>query len=295
MRIPVAPFLTPPQTAVSHGGWNVITPEGVTPLSEGIPHWDYQTVLDLTAAVSVDRRKIAEACSIAWESELHVLVIARSNHTNVQISAAKLKVPLRENFDLAVKVTLDGRLLGGRLFLETLLVATGPIPIGQLAPRHPGSILWRTTHYTDLEGIGAQFPTESIDFKQSGRDTRAGWELRIDLSDPEARFMSAVRLVLNSGHPAIAKLLNGDKDEATEQLLRTLNWDVSRQMVYHALRSDDVAGLDLDAEAVSVAGVLRNLLARIWPHESVVTLRHWMDTDPARIERRLQDFSGLLP
>src|SRR5690606_14364692 len=178
---------------VSHGGWYVTTAQGDIPLPSEMPHWDYQTVLELAAAVSVDRRLVTEACSVEWKSKLHVLVMARSSHTNVQIQAAKLEVPLSDAFDLAVKVSLDGRHLGGRLFLETLLVATDPKPIGPLAPRHPGSILWRKQHWTDLEGIGAQFPTESIDFQRSGRDPRAGWELRIDLSDPDARFMSAAR------------------------------------------------------------------------------------------------------
>lgn len=294
MRLPVVPFLTPPDTAVSHGGWYLTTADGDIPVPREMQHWDYQTVLELAAAVSVDRRVVTDACALDWESTLLVLVIARSSHTNIQVEAARLEVPLSDTFDLAVKLNLDGRQLGGRLFLETLLVSTDPKPLGPLAPHHPGSILWRTQHWTDLEGIGAQFPTESIDFERSGRDPRAGWELRIDLSDPDARFMSAARLVLNSGHPAIAKLLNGAKDEGTEQLLRTLNWDISRQMVHYALRNDDIAALDVDAEAVSVAGVLRNLLGTIWPHESVVTLQHWLDTDPTRIERRLQHHSGLL-
>ena len=95
------------------------------------------------------------------------------------------------------------------------------------------------------------------------------------MTDPDARFMSAARLTLNSGHPAIERLLNGAKDDGTEQLLRTLNWDVTRQMVQAALESDDVVGLDIDPEATTVAGVLRNLLGRIWPLESPATLRQW--------------------
>jgi hypothetical protein len=295
MRVSSVPFLTPPATAISHGGWFLTTVDGDTPLPSQITHWDYQTVLDLAAPVSVDRRAVTETCQLAWDTGLAILVTARSSHTNAELVAQRLEVPIRDTFDLAVQLTLDGAELGGRLTLETVLVAIDPKPVGPLAPHHVGSILWRQSHWTELEGMGAQFPTDTIDFFRTGGDPRAGWELRIDLSDPGARFLSAARLTLNSGHPAIARLLKGEKDDRTEQLLRTLNWDVTRQMVYLALSSDDVTSLEVDPDATSVSGVLRNLLAATWPHESVVTLQRWMETAPFRLEAHLQHHCGLLP
>lgn len=294
MRVPVVPFLTPPETAVSHGGWFLTTVDGDVVLPREMPHWDYQTVLELAAPVSVDRRVVTDTCQLEWDSGLAVLVMARSSHTNVEQVAARLEVPLTDTFDLAVELTLEGHALGGRLTLETLLVCTTPKSAGPLAPHHPGSVLARWSHWTDLEGVGAQFPTDTFDFTQSGRDPRAGWELRIDFGDPDTLFMSAARLTLNSGHPAIGKLLRGEKDDGTDQLLRTLNWDVTRQMVYLALQSDEVASLEMDPDSVSVTGVLRNLLAAIWPLESVITLRQWLEAEPSRIERRIQHHCGLL-
>jgi len=201
---------------------------------------------------------------------------------------------MSERFDLAIEFALEGSELGGRLTLETLLVVSDPKPLSNLAPSQPGSILWRTSSWTDLEGIGTQFPTDTLDFKAAGLDADAGWQLKIDLSDPDARFMSAVRLTLNSGHPAIERLLSGAKDEGTDQLLRTLNWDVTRQMVEAAVRSEDVAWIDVDLEGTSVAVVLRNLLGRIWPLEAPGTLLQWLNDDPARIESHLQHYSRLL-
>jgi hypothetical protein len=295
MRIPIVPFLTPPLDAVSHGGWFLATADGDIALPKEIAHWDYQTILELAAPISVNRRMVTEGCSLEWESGLSVLVMARSSHTNAEFVAKRLEVPARDTFDLAVELKLGGALLGGRLTLETLLVATDPRPEGPLAPNQPGSILWRTRHWTDVEGVGAQFPTDTADFATTGRDVRAGWELRVDLSDPEARFMSAARLTLNSGHSAIAKMLRGEKDDRTDQLLRTLNWDVTRQMVFLALVTEEISSLDVDPEAVSVAGVMRNLLAAIWPLESVVTLQRWKVVEPSRLELRIQHHCGLLP
>ena len=294
MKRPIVPFLTPTEAAVSHGGWLLKSTEGDVPLPKEVPHWDYQTALELAAPVSVDRSAVTEACQLDFDSGLAVLVMARSNHTNAEFIAARLELPMSETFDLAVEIVLEGAELGGRLTLETLLVVTDPRPRNRLAPQHPGSIIWRATHWTDLEGVGTQFPTDTLDFKAVGLEAEAGWQLRIDLTEPDARFMSAARLTLNSGHPAIERMLNGAKDEGTEQLLRALNWDVTRQMVQTALMSDEVAGLDIDPETTSVAGVLRNLLGRIWPLESTATLRQWLKNDPARIEVHLQHHTRLL-
>lgn len=288
MKRPIVPFLTPQDSAVSHGDWLLRSPEGDDPLPKEIPHWDYQTILEMAAPVSVDRRAVTEACHLDRTSGLAILVMAKSSHTNAEILAARLDLPMADTFDLAVELRLEGLELGGRLTLTTLLVVTDPKPLDRLAPQHPGSIVWRTSHFTDLEGVGTQFPTDTMDFKSAGLDADAAWQFRVDLSDPEARFMSAARLTLNSTHPAITRLLAGAKDAGTEQLLRTLNWDVTRQMVFAALNSEDVAGLEPDPDAVSVAGVLRNLLGRIWPSVTTATLRQWRITDPARIEVHLQ-------
>lgn len=288
MKRSIVPFLTPPDAAVSHGEWLLQSVEGDVPLPKEVPHWDYQTTLQLAAPVSVDRRAVTDACHLARESGLAVLVMAKSSHTNAEVLAARLDLPMADTFDLAVELLLDGTELGGRLTLSTLLVVTEPKPLDWLAPQHPGSIVWRTSHWTDLEGVGTQFPTDTIDFAAAGLDPDAGWQFRIDLSDPDARFMSAVRLTMNSGHPAIVHLLAGAKDAGTEQLLRTLNWDITRQMVFAGLDSDDVVGLEFDPDATTVAGVLRNLLGRIWPTVSSATLRQWRRTDPSRIEIHLQ-------
>ena len=294
MKIPVMPFLTPPPAAISHGGWKLHTTDGDIDMPKEMRHWDYQTVLRLAAPISVDRRAVVDACQLDWDSGLAVVVLARSSRTNAEYVARRMEVPLSDRFDLAVELNLEGRELGGRLTLETLLLSTKPQALGRLSPHSPGSILWRCSHWSDLEGYGSQFPTDSADFAETGRDPKAGWELRIDLSEPEARFMTAVRLTMNSGHPAVLKLLRGEKDDGTEQLLRTLNWDVTRQMVQMAIQSDDVAGLDVDEYAVSVAGVLRNLVARYFPNDSSATLREWLQHDLSRIEIRLQHQCGIL-
>src|SRR4051812_35615609 len=113
MRVPIVPFLTPPSSTVSHGGWFLTTVDGDVPLPDQIPHWDYQTVLELAAPVSVNRKAVTDSCELDWDSGLAILVMARSSHTKAETVARRLEVPALDSFDLAVQVTLDGAELGG--------------------------------------------------------------------------------------------------------------------------------------------------------------------------------------
>lgn len=48
MKKPVPPFLVPPESLVTHKGWQIRSGEGIiSPLPTELQHWDYQTVLDL--------------------------------------------------------------------------------------------------------------------------------------------------------------------------------------------------------------------------------------------------------
>lgn len=193
-----------------------------------------------------------------------------------------------------MELSLGGQELGGRLSLETLLVATDPRPLSPLAAGQPGSVLWRSTQNVHLQGVGAQFPTDTADFSVLYPDSAsAAWALTVDTTDPDALFLSAVRLTLNIAQNSVQKLVAGRTDESTETLRRVLEWDVTRQLAAAALSFEEVLEADYDPDATTVSGVLRNHLSRIWPAESMDTLRFWWETDRRRIERQIQDHCGL--
>jgi hypothetical protein len=296
VKTAVVPFLIPPEELIIHGGWQFRTPAGDTPLPSELPHWDYQTVLEMAASVSVNRNEVLKACELGEASRLSVLVMAHSDHTRTERSVAFEAIPPQDAFDLRIQFNLPGGELGGRLTLDTYLVVSHADPLGKLAPTHPGSILWRSRTRTELEGVRAQFPTEASDFSKTyPLYSAAAWVLDIDMSDVDALFMAAARLNVNSGHPAVGKLLESAPDEGTAQLWRTLRWDVTRQMVGMGLAHGDVVDAPVDPEAKSVSGVLRNLLATIWPHEDPITVRGWLQTDPVRVEAAIQNYCRILP
>ena len=202
----------------------------------------------------------------------------------------------KEARDVTLTATVPGTTSGGRLSLETLLVVTEANPVNPLAPTRPGSILWRNVQHSHLQGIGTQFPTDAEDFTLTRPEiARAGWKLSIDTTDPDALFLTSVRLTLDTRHAAVAKLLSGSKDAETRQLQRMIDVDVTRQLVIAALASEEIVSLDVDWAAVSAGGVLRNLLQQLWPTgEDPQILRKWSLNDPTRIEAHLQHVRGLL-
>jgi|688.fasta_scaffold18784_3 hypothetical protein len=293
MRLAVSPFLVPSDQAVEHSGWRLSVAEGDVALPGELPHWDYLTLLELSASVVIHRSTVLADCELDGESELSVLVTARSDHTATERRIALAVVPIQDPFDLWIRCSLPGFDLGGRLSLSTHLVATRPVPLTADAPQRPGSILWSEIHHCHLEGSGSQFPTDTADFSGRAHGQDAGWELVVDLTDPEARFTAAARLTLNTGNAKVREMVSGTGSESATAMSDILRWDVTRQMVYLAIASDEVLEAEFDPHDTSVVGILRNLLSAVWPLDDPHVIRTWSLNSPDRIERDLQHYCGV--
>ena len=101
-----------------------------------------------------------------------------------------------------VAETLEVRL---GLVLNRSLDSTG------LAARRKGSRIHsdQRVFRFPLEGTGGGFPTEAFDFAAAGYPAGAAWRLNIKADSLELPFSSAVRLLINTGHPRANELLSG--------------------------------------------------------------------------------------
>jgi hypothetical protein len=294
MRARAEPYLVPKRDAVNHAGWHLRTPLGEEPLRGEVIHWDYQTRLSLVAAVSVDRRSILADCGLDDPSVLEVQVFAHSSHTNAREMVASVRVPPQSTYDLAVEIDLFGQSLGGRLTLETLLVVQEPIPLVPIAARRSASILWRQSHHTHLEGEGARFPTDAYSFVSVVPESpHAMWKLTIDDSDPERSFMACVRLALNTDAAEVQNLLAGTSPEQSEPLVRTIRWDVLRQLIYFGLRSDWIHDVRVDSSDPSLAGVIIGTIWSVFPHDPPSAVRARLGQSPHTIESAIQEYARL--
>lgn len=291
MKARAEPYLMPDPGAVDHGGWHLRTLAGEEPLGADVLHWDYQTHLSLVAAVSVDRRSILDTCMLGDDTALDVQVFAHSSHTNARMLITSVPVPAQDSYDLAVEAELPGDTLGGRLAIDTLVVAQRPVPLGPISAHRQGSILWRQRHHTHLEGEGSRFPTDAFSFAVVFPDAKnAMWRLSIDDSDPERSFMASVRLALNTDSPAVQALLAG---EAGDPLVGMIRWDVLRQLIFLGLRSDWLDDVRSDPEDPSLAGVVTAAIRAVFPHDPPTAVRARLIQTPHAVESAIQNHERL--
>ena len=290
MKIAVPPFRLPSFESSTHSGWSLVGHES-SPLPRRIEAWDYQSDLRLQAGLSVDRHRICDEARLDRASELSVLVIARSTSTKLERVVASTPIPPLDRLDLPLDITLDGHWLGGRLILETMVVARNPIPLGPTSAAIVGAILWTDRHDTTLEGQGGMFPTDSEDF----RETRPAhkdvpWVLGVDQSDMDSLFTAAVRLTLNSGNGAVAEMLSNAASKDSIKIARVLELDITRQLAFIAIQSEEVVSRSVVTDGESLGDVLRLLISKIWPTRSVATLALWKTDHPDRLEKDIQQF-----
>ena len=101
--------------------------------------------------------------------------------------------------------------------------------------------------------------------------------------------MSAARLTLNSGHPAIERLLRGCQGRGNRTVAPDPQLGRDPADGAGGLDCDDVVGLDVDPETTTTSPAsCATCSAGSGRLDSPSTLQGWRRTDPARIEVHLQ-------
>ncbi len=166
-----------------------------------------------------------------------------------------------------------------------------------MAPFKRGSRVYtlaRTYRFL-LEGDGAGFPTEAFAFERTGYPGGAPWHLSFRAESLDDPFMGAVRLFVNTEHPAAEHLLSGSSNILRSVLFHGI---LEQLLVTAADRSShDIEDWDdefsMNHEEGSVGAVLGNLtvtyLGMALP-AAVAAIRH----DRDRVLTKLRETAGLL-
>ncbi len=293
MRTNAAPFPMAPSDAVQFTvPWQIHTSDGPTPLTDDVAAWDYLATIALSAVVHVDADAVRHVCHLGGGSQLRIVVTASSSTTKMRGPVAVVPVTTGP---APLDVRLVGHELGGRLSLDTLLVAATIEGTDALSPRAPGSILWRHRKASWLEGESARFPTAVADLGAGPFFTpNALWYVDVRAADLDSAALGSVRLVLNERHAAVARVLAGDASAEALATLSVLRWDVARQLILAALENEEFIERGGMFEEETIGSMLAGVLALHWPGESPRALRQLRRTEPGRFNRELQDRAGLL-
>ncbi|GAA1373636.1 hypothetical protein [Luteococcus sanguinis] len=204
--------------------------------SEQVRAWDYLTPLQVVQQFHVNDLKFRSQTGL---SDLSGIVLALQVDCPAtgwrHIETADISKALdRDGF---VELTVPPGAVGDAITISSWVLLDRPDTPGTMdrvahlrgSRLHTGDMIWRV----QLEGNGAGFPTEAIDFRTIGLPEDAPWHLAMRGADLDLPFMSAVRLQVNTGHPASKALRTG----SVPQLQSALFHDVLLQMLLNVRES----------------------------------------------------------
>jgi hypothetical protein len=142
----------------------------------------------------------------------------------------------------------------------------------------PGSILWEKRDETRLQGDAPLFPISVVAFTRAGFPPAAPWKLVVDGGVDHA-LLGSVRLYLNADNPIVVEAFRAAQPRAEdERVLDAAYADVARTFVEQALADYEAIPAEPDPDSLGYA--YKTLIGRVFPGESVDTVRERWTTHP---------------
>ncbi len=290
------PYLRPLPDQINITEWLQLAGGSSEPLSVLLPHWDPGMSPSIRVLLQVDIRGIWSQCQLSVDDTLRLVLLWNSRGTGLRGRGDFVDLCLDYSGEPpSLDLTVDGTLLAETVRFELQLVLAKPgRSQSQLAPRLPGSILWREERLITLEGQGTRFPTELVSFSDTQwLPADAGWFLDWDPDALDERTLGSVRLFLNKDNSFIRNAVVPGSTIEDKLLRNMILFDIGRTMIISALCNDDFIQNAGAYEEGSVGAAIRHLLHAHFPTESIDGLAQRCQNSPTRFECELQARLGL--
>ena len=280
------PFLTLSNDAVQAGHWQIALNDGeFRPASDYLANWDASSSVRVRRQLSMDTKLAAAELGIR-RKQLRLSVV-------VGVGSGPGRLPRYTAIGQQVDVDSKAGTVNLEFTLGTVsmvihlrtdvILADVPREADQLAPSNLGDRLWTDRQMVRIEGQELRFPVEATDFQGMFGDPTvesAPWFAHWTPGDWTRDFHGAFRLFLNSGVPAIRKLL--DEDEPNTLIFQAIVGDVMSQLCEALLcESHPPAEIILDkCERETVGGQIRHWLKLAWPGRDLDFVRQVLQSKP---------------
>lgn len=286
-------FLRPQASRVAAGPWRVVSAgsaEADDPVF--LADWDYNTNLTINRSLDVDVTGLLQDCGLTGDSDIIALITWHATGTGIRGTSEPTRLA---DGTTSLPLELPGELLGGRLNLETRIVACNPLGEHPLRPKRKGSTLWNDVTRIALEGAGMRFPVMPVPFDKTGiaGGRKGAWALEIETADLSASGAGSMRLFLNSSHPAVQQLLEAPENPLAQRLQQFIHYDIARQIIVRALQHEDLDESQ-PYEAGTLGELMLTLIGRLFPDRAIPSLRGDYRTSPGELEAELQARLGLM-
>jgi hypothetical protein len=294
-RLRLFPHRTVDPASVELGSW-WIERDGARPdLISPLKGWDYAR--DETVGLTVknlDAKLFLDSTGLWDISDVELVLLADCKESQSRISAQH-NLDSASLHDAGFSLTLPRGSLAGSVSLKALIRLARHLP--RKADRSAcirGARLFISDVTTiTLEGDGSRFPTEPAAFSALHLPN-APWTIQVAGDSLESSFMGAVRLLVNTEHPAGRMLLNSATAEKISPLAMA---DVIRLLV--AFLADQPTHLSsMEFQEGSVVYVV-DKMCTFFLGSGLTAAIQLYEHDPIHFDRLLHDrvdpLGGLLP
>jgi hypothetical protein len=285
------PYLTPSVKRIRHSQWQLISEDALIPLGDLLPYWDAAMPIRASIKIEIDTRDILSDCALSTDAQLRLVATWYSAGTGLREcgSFQNLNNVLSgQNFTL--KINVEGQKLSSSIMLTANLVLVNPgTRSNALAPRIPGSLLWHVEHPVVLEGQGARFPMELVDFGASSwLPENAAWFLDWRPDDLDQLVLGGIRLYINARHEKVRQAVS-EQRELDFTLKEAMRFDIARAMITSALNNSSFITAPEQFGDDTVGAAIRRLVRALFPDRNLQSLQMASQQYPHRFECELQD------
>ncbi len=282
---------------VQPGPWSVwiggVEHDVATPLRD----WNRRTPLQVRSQLTIDADLVRRECGLDADAPMVLMASWHSTATNIREVGTRIEI--EGPGPVLIGFTIDPTLAAGTVHLvRSVVLARDHDSADPLAARSAGTVLWRDRPSAmtrlELQSIADRLTIEAIAFaEKDGFESATAWVLQTDFADPHRDIATAIRLLANTGHPAVEDLRSGHDDvrHLAESVLR---WDIARMLIDRALAEPRlVRGCGGFAEG-TVGGLVQRLLELYFPELGVDEMVVLRTSAPDRLEALLQSRIGML-
>jgi hypothetical protein len=263
-------------------------------VTSSIEDWDFSTESTLQGEAVINAPELLRSTGLTSLDDI-LLVAQVDCHATYSRTTSSLFLSPTENFTYKIDVRLEPGQYAGQLSASLHLVLGRELPTSQdiTVPSRIGARLASSDVLKlELGTKGPLFPTEALDFAGS-LPSEIPWILNLAYEDLDDAFMGAVRLFINTAHPAGMAALNDA--HANSALVRSaLRVDIARSLILKvALQERTTFDLSREFDAESIGHVV-NSFCKHQLKADLDAIARMIASDPIEFEARLQAGFGYL-
>jgi len=289
------PYLIPSLENINIGSWQIYKDGNLCSLESTMPNWDPAVSIEAIINARINGLRVFEECGLSSDAVLSVSAIWSCEGTMLRGIGSKKIISFESSVkEYDLRVDIEGLLLSKWVELSVQLVLVKPSNIDKpFTAKYPGTILFKSSPFrVYLEGDGARFPIEVIDFENTQYPNDAGWALFWDPYNLHQTVLGDLRLYINSRHERVRCAVSENRPE-DHDLRESIRYEIAKSLVQGALSNDDFVENPDQYEPNSIGAVVRNMLQNYFPQISLADLRddiqHSQTFDP-KIQGKLQLF-----